>query len=184
MSAHGVLIPVVIAAKDIDSLNRSAISALDFDNGNVMVLNGKSATAGESEVWTGIVPSTSNGLTGLWMAYEPEIVVTTSGSSEYKGLDPNPQNFYNINGDVFSIFRPQLGDILTLTADALSGAYSAGVTTHVNATNSGGKQLVWANAVGTGILSLKFLAVSYISLATGGIDTQRVTAYTFEVVVL
>ena len=183
--SYGVCIPVSIAAMNVDAWNRSAVSASTVENGNVVVLATKSATAGQSEVWTATVPSGT--LTGLWMAYEPEIVTTVSGSSKYKGLDPDPRNFVNIIGDVFSVFKPQLGDIITLTADALSTntSYSAGVTTHVNAINStGGLQLEWAAAVGSGILSLKLLAATTISIATGAIDTQRVVAYQFEVVVL
>ena len=118
--SYGVCLPVSVAALNIDAFNRSAVSASAVENGNVVVLATKSTTAGEAEVWTATVPSTGNGLTGLWMAYEPELVLTSSGSSQYKGLDPDPRNFRNEIGDIFSVFKPQLGDIITLTDDALS----------------------------------------------------------------
>ena len=183
--SYGVCIPVSVAAMNVDAWNRSAVSASAVENGNVVYLSGKETNSERLEVWTAAVPSSV--LTGLWMAYEPEIVTTTSGTSSYKGIDPDPRNFRNEIGSVFTVFKPQLGDLITLTDDALSTntAYNAGVTTHVNAIiTTGGLQLEWANAVGTSILSLKLLAVTYISLATGAINTQRVTAYQFEVVVL
>lgn len=180
MANHGVCIPVQTAAMNIDAYNRSCYSASDVDNGNVLVISGKETTAGRTEAWTGIVPSTGNGLTGLWMAYEPEIVTVVSGSSKYKGLNDDPRNFYNIAGIVFSIFKPQLGDIILLTDDALNG--TKGVNTFVNATNTGGFELAWASSNTGSILSLQLTATTYISLPTGGIDDQRETAYQFVVV--
>lgn len=183
MTTHAVLIPKAIAAMNIDAWNRSAVSASDVDNGNIVILSGKSTTAGEGEVWTAVVPSTSDGLTGVWMAFEPEVVVTYSGSSAYKGLDPNPQNFYNKATKVFSIFKPKVGDIIELTAEGLAGTYIAGTTTHVNATNStGGLKPVWGNSQTASVFSMKLLGTGYISLATGAIDSQRTTTYIFEVV--
>jgi hypothetical protein len=181
--SHAVLIPNQIAAMNIDAFNRSCVSASDVDNGNIVILSGKSATAGQGEDWTGVVPSTSDGLTGVWVAYEPEIVVTYSGSYAFKGLDPDPRNFYNKAGNVFSIFKPQTGDILTITADGLAGTYVSGTTTHVNATNStGGLKPVWGSSQTASVFSMKLLAVTYISIPDGSIGTQRVTAYQFEVV--
>ncbi len=176
--SYGVIIPNAIAAKDIDSLNRSAVSASAVENGNIVILATKSTTAGEAEVWTATVPSTGAGLTGVWMAYEPEVVLT---ASKYKGLDPDPRNFRNEIGDVFSVFKPQLGDIITLTADNFSAAFSA--NTHANATNStGGLKLVFGNSQTGSVFSLKYLATTYISLGSGTVDSQRVTAYVMEVV--
>jgi hypothetical protein len=183
--SHGVLLPLSIAAMKVDAWNRSAISASSIDNGNVLTFSGKSSTAGQGELWTAVAPNSGTSvLTGLWMAYEPEVVITTSGSSQFKGLDPDVRNFYNLANKPFSAFRLQLGDILRMTTDCLYGAYSAGVTTHANATDVGGFELEWANAVGTGILSLELIGVSYFSLATGAMDKQRVDAYDFQVVVL
>lgn len=178
--SYGVLIPNAIAAKDIDSFNRSAVSASAVENGNIVILSAKSATAGEGEAWTALVPSTGNGLTGVWMAYEPELVLT---ASKYKGLDPDPRNFRNEIGDVFSVFKPQLGDIVTLTADNFSAAFSS--NTHAIATDTtGGLKLVWGNSIGSSVFALKYLATTYISLGTGAIASQRVTAYELEVVAL
>jgi hypothetical protein len=177
---HGVLIQNKVAAMNVDSYNRSAVCASDVDNGNVVVLSAKSATAGQSEVWTALVPTTSNGLTGLWMAYSPEVVVT---DSKYKGLDVDPRNFTNTATYVFDVFKPQLGDVVTMSTDCLAGTYLTGTTTHVNATDStGALKLLWGNSQTGSVLSLKFLAVTYISVGTGTISNQRLAAYQFEVV--
>lgn len=181
MANHGVLIPNQIAAMNVDAFNRSVIASADIDNGNVLVLSAKSTTDGEGEVWTAIVPSTSNGLTGLWMAYSGDEIVVTD--ARYKGLDPDPRHFFNATGKVFSAYKPQLGDIITVTDEALAGTFISGTTTHVNATNStGGYKLVWGNSQTSSVLSYKLLKVNYISLATGAIDSQRVTSYQFECV--
>ena len=176
--SYGVLNPDSIAALNVDAWNRHAVSASAVENGNIVILSGKSATAGEGEVWTAVVPSTSAGLTNVWIAFEPEVVLT---AAKYKGLDPDPRNFRNEIGDVFSVFKPQLGDILTLTADNFSAAFSA--NTHANATNStGGLKLVWGNSQTGSVFSVKYLATTYMSLGSGAIDSQRITSYQCEVV--
>jgi len=181
--AHGILVQNKVAAMNIDSLNRSVVAAADIDNGMVFTLatRNTSATYGQNEVWDATTPATGAGLTQLWMAYEPEVVVTVSGSNKFKGIDNDPRNFYNITGDVFTAFKPQLGDIISMTADSLgtgTGLASA-FAVATNATN----KLTWAAAAVAG-LSLKYLATDYVSIGTGAIDNQRVVSYVFEVVAL
>lgn len=176
--AHNVLIPNAIAAQNVDAWNRSLVSASAIDNGNIVILSGLSATAGEGEVWTAIVPSTGNGLTGVWMAFEPEVVVT---NAQYKGLDPDPRNFFNAIGKVFSAFKPQIGDIVTMTADGLAGTKSTNA--YVNATDTtGGFKPVWGASQTSSVFSMHLLETTYISIGSGAIDNQRVTAYRFEVI--
>ena len=179
MAYHGIIIPNATAAQNIDSFNRSAVSAtVDFDNGNAVILTTLSATSGESDVFTAIAPSTGNGITGVWLVYEPELVWTGS----YRGLDPDVRNFYNAATRVFTVFKPQLFDIFTLTGDAINGSKAS--NTFLNCTNTGGKQLAWASSIGSAQFAAKLLETTYISLGSGAIDTQRVTAYTFQVVAL
>ena len=176
--SYGVLIPNQIAARNVDAWVRSAKSASAVENGNIVVLSGLSSTAGESEVWEAIVPSTGNGLTQVWIASEPELVKTGS----YRGLDPDPRNFRNEIGDIFTVFKPQLGDIITLTADNFSGA-KGGSDLHGNATDTtGGLELVWGVSQTGSVFSVKWLETTYISIGTGAINTQRVTAYRMVVV--
>jgi hypothetical protein len=175
MAYHGVLIPEAIAALNIDSYNRSVISsASSIDNGMVFQCTTKAWTSGSgAEVFNIAAPATGS-LVNLWMAYSGDEIVLTD--SKYKGLDPDPRNFFNAQGKVFSAFKPQVGDIILLSGEAITGTVDA----YANAANTA-YQLTWsATSAGTGLLSFKKLATKYISLATGAIDTQRVTAYELE----
>jgi hypothetical protein len=181
--SHGVLIPQSIAAMNVDAYNRSAVCATAVDNGNAVILSAKSTTSQEGEVYTAVAPNSGSVLTGLWMVYEPEIVYITSGNSVYKGLDPDPRNFYVPASSatarfVFSVFKPQLGDIVLATVDCFYGS----VNTYVNAGATGTWQLEWGASQTASVLSMHVIATTYISIATGAINTQRVTAYQLEVV--
>jgi hypothetical protein len=176
--SHAICLPNKIAATDIGALNRVAVSADDVDNGWVFELLTRSATAGEGEIWT----ATKSGgtLTNIWMAYSPEIVTTVSGSNKFKGIDADPLNFYSIAGEMIDVFRPVIGDIITLTADALSTA-SAAVESAYAVITSGSYKLYWAAGAVSG-LTLTYLETTYFSKPTGAIsETQRVTAYKFAV---
>lgn len=176
--AHNVLIENMVAGLNVDAYNRSAVAATDVDNGNIVILSALSTTAGEADVWTALTPSTANGLTGVWMAYQPSEVLT---DGKYLNLDPDPRNFVNLTGKTFSVFKPQLGDIVTMTADGLAGTKST--NTFVNATDStGGLKPVWGATQTSSVFSMKLIATTYISIADGSIGTQRVTAYMFQVV--
>jgi hypothetical protein len=159
-----------------DMLNRPVVCASAIDNGNVFSLLTHSAgSESGSEVWNATQISSAS-LMDLWMAYEPEVVLTNSGNSYYKGIDPDPRNFYIAAQTVFSAFKPVKGDLLMLTADCLdsgtANTYAVAVV--------GGFKLNWAAAIIAG-LTLKYLGTSYISIADGSIGTQRVTAFKFEV---
>lgn len=178
--AYGILVQSKVAAKDIDSKNRAAVSAVAYENGSVGNLLTKSATAGEAEVWVMTAPVTG-ALSNLWMVAEPEINTLVSGSLEFRGLTVDPRLFRNEIGDVFSAFQLSLGDLVTLSADAVAGTIST--NTFVVATNAAQK-LTWAAAAVAGV-SLKLVSTTYLSIAGGSIgDTQRVTSYLFEVVAL
>lgn len=178
MTTHAILVQNRVAAMNVDAYNRSAIagSAVDLDNGNVFRLDTQSSTAGQSEVWVVTAPTASGStLNNLWMAYSPEVVVT---NAQYKGLDPDPRNFYNAGAKVFDAFKPQVGDIITLTGDALTGTAELA---YANST-SGAYTFTWGAAVVASSLSLQYLATTYVSIGTGAMDNQRVAAYKFVVV--
>jgi len=175
--SYGLVIPRKIAADNVDSLVRSAVSASIYENGFVGYFSGKSATSGEKEVWTMVAPATAH-LYDLWMCYEPEVVVT---DSKYKGLDPDPRNFVIPAGDIFTTFKPQIGDLISMSADAVSG--TQGVNTFVVATD-GAQGLTWAAAAVSG-LSLKLVDDDdWVSIGLGSIGTQRIAMDLFEVVAL
>jgi hypothetical protein len=179
MSTHAILIQNSVQALNNDSLNRSVKSSADIDNGFIFNLLELSTTTGEGEVWVASTPVTSY-LSNLWMAYEPEVVTVTVNSKSYKGIDPDVRDFYNVAGDVFTGFKPQLGDILTITAAGLTG--TKGTNTFVTAV-TGKFTLEWGASAISG-LSCKLLETTYVSISDGSIGLQRVTAYRFEVVAI
>ena len=129
---HAVLVQSKVAAKDIDALNRAAVNANDaLDNGNVIILatQDTSATYGQTEVWDATKPATAT-LSGAWMVYEPEIVLTVSGTKTYKGIDPDPQEFYIPAGTVFSAWKPQLGDVILMTEGSGGGTITTTAIYH------------------------------------------------------
>lgn len=175
--AHGIIQLDAISAQLDVALNRNAKAAYALDNGNVFQLLTKSATAGEGEVWNATAVAATAGLTHLWMAAEPVQVVTVGA---FKNIDVDPRNFEIAAGKVFSAFKPQVGDIITLSADALGGTKASNGFVVATAAE---KALQWGAAAVSG-LSLKLLGDSYISVADGSIGKQRVTAYQFEVVAI
>lgn len=184
--SHGIVVLSKVKAENVSSLNRAALGIADLDNGNVVQLltRNTAATRGLEEVWDATRPATTTGLQNLWMVYEPEVVTTLAdvgSSKKYKGINPDPSDFYIPTGEVFSAFKPQVGDIILITGDSL-GTGTGAESAYVVATASTYK-LTWAAAAVSG-LSLKYLATDYISLGSGAINSQRVDAYLFEVTVL
>lgn len=180
--AYNVLIPEAIAAMNIDSLNRSVIdygaSASAIENGNIFAMGDKHTSGSLTEVFE-IAQPTAGSPADVWMAYSGDEVVLTD--SKYKGLDPDPRNFRNDANKVFSAYKPQVGDIILVTADAFSNSFSAGTTTHA-AGQADSFELVWTIAESTTGLCYKYLQTKYISLADGSIGDQRITAYQLECV--
>ena len=178
---HNILIQRAVAAKNVDSLNRSAVHATEaFDNGNLVSLSGISTTEGEGEVFSAAVPATAT-LAALWMVYTPEVVVTVDGTKKFKGINIDPQDFEVPALAVMDVFKPQIGDILTLTGDGL--ATGAGVGSAFAVAADGVKKLTWAAGAISG-MTLKYLGIDYISIPTGAIAGQRTVAYKFEVVAI
>jgi hypothetical protein len=179
MASHGVLVQNKVSAQDMVSLNRSAISGSDIDNGFVFYMSGQTNQTGAAEVWDVFQPTTGS-IGGLWMAAAPELSVTTSGNNKWRGLDPDPRNFYTAASTVFDAFKLMPGDIVTLTTENLDSATpqafaKAGVTSY---------KFAWASALDAATTtSLRYLSTTYISVGSGSaIGTSRVPAFKFEVV--
>ena len=172
--ANGIIEKTAVAATDVNAYNRTVVSAAAVENGSVMSVGAMSSTAGEDEVFVGTAPTTGD-LSNLWMAATPEVVVT---AAKYKGLDPDPRNFTNAIGDMIAAFRPVLGDLVEMSADAVAGTIST--NTFVVATNAASK-LTWAAAAVSG-LSLKLRKTTTMSIGTGAIGSHKILSYLFEVV--
>lgn len=176
--AYGVLFPTAIVSKHIDAWQRNVVDVADIEQGSALVMGAKSTTDGEDQVFEVSQPATGS-LTGLWMAYSGHEIV--EDSLGFRGLSPDPRLFINKAGDTFSAFKPQLSDIIEVNADALGGTFIDGTTTHVNATD-GSWKLVWGNSQTASVLSFELLGVVYMSIADGGINSQRIVAYQLQCV--
>lgn len=174
---HTLLLPDATVATNVDAYNRHAFSAtLDFDNGDVFELLTKSTDSDKSEVWQATAP---DAITGLWMAYDGDKVITTN--SMFRGLEVDSRAFYNAKGKVFSAFKPKVNDIITISAAGIEGTYTPGTTLYANAEKSKTKLQFGATQT-SAALSFKILAQTYISVGAGGMDSQRVVAYELECV--
>lgn len=174
--AKSILIPRLVAAKNIDSYNRSFISETDLDNGSVFVKGDLSTDADKTQVYETVQPTTT--LTGLYMAFSPEDVVLTDDlGNQFKVGTLDPRAFTNKAGVVFSGFKPSEGDLILISADGIEGS----ADDYAVAAN-GKDKLQFASAAGTG-LSYKVVETTYISVASASnIGSQRVTAYLLECV--
>ena len=168
--SYGVMIPVAIAATNVDAWNRSCIcSASILENGGVVALLTKS-----DELWTATVPATAN-LMSDWMVYDPELVWTGS----YRGLDPDVRNYTIAISQTFSAFKPQVRDLVLMSADCFTTARSSNTFA---GTVDGQVQLVWNATQVASAIALKYLATQYISIGTGLLNNQRFDAYLMEVI--
>ena len=179
---HAIMRADRIQATDIDALNRAGVASVDFDNGWVAQLLTQSTTAGQKETWLATIPSATAGLKNLWMAYSPEVVeIITAGGNVYKGIDVDPQNFYSATGEFIDFFKPEPGDLITLTADALGGTKASASYVQVDATASSYK-LVWGTASTVAGLSLTYVATTFVSKPAGAISgADQTVAYQFQV---
>jgi len=118
MAYKGYCIETQIAAKNIESLNRSAKAAsVDFDGGNLVKLS-----VGTDDCWVATVPATATGLSGLWIAYNPSEYLTVVNGKQYAGLSADPRDYTNIATRPFTVFKPQLGDLVGFTKECFDAS--------------------------------------------------------------
>jgi len=173
--AYAVLIPLSVAAKNVDSYNINAVSSSNVENGQLFSKGAIANLTDSTEVYLTVAPATAN-LGSLYMAWDTEDIITTIGSNKYKIGDKDPRNFINVADTVFSAYQPMRGDRILMTADGFTGAI--GSNTFAVATD-GEDKLVWGATAGAG-LSYKLFSTSYISI--GGFGSQRATAYLLDCV--
>lgn len=177
--AKAILVPTLTAAKNVDIFNRSFVSTADLDNGNVFSKGELSTDASESQVYQTVTPATGS-LNDLWMAFTAEDVVLTDDlGNQFKVGNLDPRAFTNTAGTVFSGFKPQVGDLIVLSADGINGTIDD--ETYVVAANGSSKLAPAAAAIDG--LSFKIVETTYISVASANaIGSQRVPAYLLECV--
>ena len=172
-----VLIPTLTAAKNVDIYNASFIATEDLDNGSVFGKGDLSESG--SQVYEVEKPATGS-LSGLWMAFSPEdTVITDATGNQYKIGINNPQTFTNVQGVTFSGFKPQVGDLVVMTAEGFSN--EIGANSYAVADNDSYKLKFNVDVIAG--LSFKVVEKTYISIGGAtAIGSQRVAAYLLECV--
>lgn len=175
MNEKIVLIPSLVAAKNVDSYNASFIATTDIDNGMVFAAGDYS----DEQVYD--VAAIGADLHNIYMAFSPEdTIITDAMGNEYKIGINDPRTFTNVAGKVFSAYRPQVGDKILISAAGIKGTaddYAVVAT--------GENKLQYASAAVSG-LSYKVLnADDYITIGGAtNIGSQRVAAVLLECVAI
>ena len=176
--AKSVVILASVAAKNIDSLNKSGVYAGGaLENGHVVAIDTKSTTDGQKDVYTVTLPE-SNTLNSadFFIVYEAPVPVV---GGKYKGITDDPREFEIPAGTVFNMFKPTKEDEIIISADGIGGTKensTNGSHTHVAPAGGTGK-LTWTSSIGNVSLALVYEGDTFIS-----IGNERVAAYRFRVV--
>lgn len=170
--AFGVVEKKQVSAKTDEALVRTGVSTAVVENGSVFSLG----TRNSNGTWNVGTPATGS-LTNLWMAADDGKVVISSDGREYQ-VTNDPTAFSVAIGRAFDIFKPQIGDLIALSADAIDSTYAG--EDFVVAADGEVKLQKSATAI-TG-LSLKKIATTTIKVPSTTLGTpDGVTAYLFEV---
>ncbi len=156
-----------------NAANQSVVSTYAMENGFIFALDTLSSVAGNGAVFVATTPATGN-LSNLSMLVEPPV----SKIAGRKGLSKDPREFRLEIAEVGSAKQLEVGDIVKLSATAVTGTAAA----YLVATNAS-NVLNYSASVISG-LTLKVIDASdYFSLADGAaIGTQRVAAIKAKVV--
>lgn len=170
-----VLVPTLVAAKNVDSYNASFVDASnEYENGAIIAAGDYSS----EQVYE--VAAVSE-LHNLFMVFSPEdTIITDAAGNEYKIGINDPRTFTNVAGKVFSAYRPQVGDKILISAEGIKGTAD-----DFAVAAAGENKLQFASAAVDG-LSYKVLdANAYISIGgAAAIGSQRVAAYLLECVAI
>lgn len=171
--AYSILINASIAAKNIDSFVKSAKYANGaLENGNVVVLGDKSATASEGDVYMASLPADPTlGTATYYMVSEAPIPVV---GGKYKGITDDPREFNIPANTVFTVVKPTVGDEIILSEDGIAG--TKGENTYIIPAN-GTAELTWSSDISGVSLAYKLEGTTFIS-----VGNERVTAYKFTCV--
>lgn len=115
--AHGFIIENELMARDVDSLNKYAVSAIAVDGGCPVALT---APTGRNSVWTATASADGKGVA---IAYNPEEKYIAVEGKVFAGakLSSDVRDFTNVAGRTFDVFLPQKGDRMTISAKCVDG---------------------------------------------------------------
>lgn len=173
--AKSVVILASVAAKNIDSLNKSGVYADGaLENGHVVAIGAKSTTDGQKDVYTVTLPESDTlNSADFFIVYEAPVPVV---GGKYKGITDDPREFEIPAGTVFNMFKPTKEDEIIISADGIDGEKNS--NTHVAPADNTGK-LTWTS---TSNISNVSLALVYEGDTFISIGNERVAAYRFRVV--
>ncbi len=173
--AKSVVILASVAAKNIDSLNKSGVYADGaLENGHVVAIGAKSTTDGQKDVYTVTLPKNNTPLDSadFFIVYEAPVPVV---GGKYKGITDDPREFEIPAGTVFNMFKPTKEDEIIISADGIGGKRDS--NTHVAPAANGTGKLTWTSNISNVSLALVHEGDTFIS-----IGNERVAAYRFRVV--
>ena len=167
--AYSVLITGEVAARNVDALRKIGKATFDLENGHVVVLGDVSTAKDENYVHTVDVPSTDTLATGVFYMVDEPVNVLVAG--KYSGLSDDPMEFYIPTGKVFTMYKPQIGDEIIITANGLAGVKGDNIYV---APADGTTKLTWTNDISGVALAYKCVGNTYVSCGN-----ERVAAYRF-----
>ena len=177
MAKHGVLIESMIQAKNIDALNRSVISTVDVDGGNLIALT--APTVKGEDRWTASAPA-SGTLGGLWIAYNPSVKYTEVNGKMYAGLSADPRDYTNIKNHTFDAFKPKVGDEIIVTIDDVDATGTnvvAGDILESKADQTKFTRIASATGATSGHTAFKIEWKGTIDFPKAGIGVDKVVAF-------
>ena len=172
--AYGVLIESKIQAKNIEALNRSAISTVDVAGGGLVSLVAPT-TQGEDR-WTANVPSAGN--LKVAIAYNPSVQYLTVNGVTLSGLLADPRAYTNVANKTYDVFLPKVGDEIVVTIDAIDATGSSAVAgdfLEPKASQTTFQRIASATGATTGSTSFKIEYVGAITFPNAGIGNDAVT---------
>ena len=174
--AYGVLIESMIQAKNIDALNRSVVSTINVDGGNLIALT--APTAKGEDRWTASVPATG-ALGGLWIAYNPSVKYTEVNGKMYAGLSADPRDYTNIKNHTFDAFKPKVGDEIIVTIDDVDETGAQAVAGDILESKNGQTKFTRVAAdtgATSGSTAFKVEWVDTVDFPQAGIGVEKVKA--------
>lgn len=181
--AKGFLIESMIQAKNIDALNRSAISEIDVDGGCLVALVAPT-TKGEDR-WTAVAPN-EDALGDLWMAYNPSVKYLSVNGKEYAGLSADVRDYTNVAGKTFDVFKLKKDDEVVISVDCVESASQASVVAgdilEAKADQTTFTRVAGATGATAGSTALKVELVDTVDFPQASIGVAKVKVFKAVVV--
>lgn len=172
MAKKGYMIEKRISAKDVEALNRSAVSTTNIDGGALVALG-----AYADGVFTATKATSGQ---GLYMAYNPSEHFTEVDGRIYAGLSKDARDYTNLANRTFDVFKPLVGDLVAVTDGNLKAGEDAKVQVNKFLEQGADGYEVKASATAS-TTSLKVIAIETIPFPQAGIGMEFAKSYLCEV---